>query len=48
MSKAKERGNDELAKELESEEGKQKVFRVAKQMARERVDVTKVNCLKED
>ena len=47
VSKAKERGNDELAKELESEEGKQKVFRVAKQMARERVDVTKVNCLKD-
>jgi hypothetical protein len=36
VAKAKERGNDELAKELESEEGKQKVFKVAKQMARER------------
>ena len=47
VAKAKERGNDELAKELESEEGKQKVFKVAKQMARERVDVSKVNCLKD-
>jgi hypothetical protein len=39
-----------LAKELESEEGKQKVFKVAKQMARERErekDVSKVNCLKD-
>ena len=36
VAKAKERGSDELAKELESEEGKRKVFKVAKQMARER------------
>ena len=47
VAKAKESGNNELMKELESEEGKQKVFKIAKQMARERTDVTKVNCLKD-
>ena len=33
---AKERGKDKLAEELESKEGKQKVFKIAKQMTRER------------
>ena len=37
---------NELATELESEDGKKKVFNIAKQMAKERQDVTGVNCLK--
>ena len=47
VAKAKDRANEELADELESDEGKQKIFKMAKQMSRERADVTKVNCIKD-
>jgi hypothetical protein len=44
---AKERSNKELGEELDSEKGKQKVFKIARQMARERMDVVKVTCVKD-
>ena len=44
---AKERSNKELGEELDSEKGKQKVFKIARQMARERMDVVKVTCVRD-
>jgi len=44
---AKENKRKEVANELESEKGKRNVFRIAKQMAKERQDVLGVNCLKD-
>jgi hypothetical protein len=38
----------EFANDLESMEGKKNVFRIAKQMDKERQDVVGVNCLKSD
>ena len=43
MKKAK---NQEFADELYSEEGRRRVFRIAKQLARDGRDVVNVNCLK--
>jgi hypothetical protein len=47
VAMAKESQRKEFAAELDSEEGKRNVFRIAKQMAQERQDVTGVNCLKD-
>ena len=44
---AQETQRKEFASELESEEGKKNVFRIAKQMSEERQDVVGVNCLKD-
>jgi hypothetical protein len=44
---AQETKRKELASELGSEQGKKNVFRIAKQMAKERQDVVGINCLKE-
>jgi len=46
VAKAQEFRRQKFASELESEEGKKTVFRVAKQMAKERQAVVAVNCLK--
>ena len=43
---AQETQRREFARELDTEEGKKNVFRIAKQMANERQDVVGVNCLK--
>ena len=43
---AKKAKSEDLAKELDSDEGKRKVYRIAKQMARDRQDVVNVNCLR--
>ncbi|MBJ5579759.1 hypothetical protein JGG64_23125, partial [Salmonella enterica subsp. enterica serovar Derby] len=43
---AQEKKRKELASELEKEEGKSNLFRIARQMARERQDVVGVNCLR--
>jgi hypothetical protein len=45
---AQESKRPEFAKDLESMEGKKNIFRIAKQMAKERQDVVGVNCLKSD
>ena len=44
---AQETQRREFARELDTEEGKKNVFRIAKQMANERQDVVGVNCLKD-
>ncbi|MBJ3377342.1 hypothetical protein JGC18_24880, partial [Salmonella enterica subsp. enterica serovar Typhimurium] len=44
---AQENERKELASELEEEEGKSNLFRIAGQMARERQDVVGVNCLRD-
>ncbi|MBJ5695526.1 hypothetical protein JGG83_23020, partial [Salmonella enterica subsp. enterica serovar Derby] len=44
---AQENKRKELASELEKEEGKSNLFRIARQMARERQDVVGVNCLRD-
>ncbi|MBJ5510287.1 hypothetical protein JGG51_24190, partial [Salmonella enterica subsp. enterica serovar Meleagridis] len=44
---AQENRREELASELEKEEGKSNLFRIARQMARERQDVVGVNCLRD-
>ncbi|MBJ5547117.1 hypothetical protein JGG71_23220 [Salmonella enterica subsp. enterica serovar Derby] len=44
---AQENKRKELASELEEEEGKSNLFRIARQMARERQDVVGMNCLRD-
>ncbi|MBJ5103592.1 hypothetical protein JGF61_23575, partial [Salmonella enterica subsp. enterica serovar Agona] len=44
---AQEKKRKELESELEKEEGKSNLFRIARQMARERQDVVGVNCLRD-
>jgi hypothetical protein len=46
--KSQESKRHEFAKDLESTKGKKNIFRIAKQMAKERQDVVGVNCLKSD
>jgi len=47
VAAAKDSKRKEFASELESAKGKRNVFRIAKQMAKERQDVLGVNCLKD-
>ena len=47
VANAQERKRQEFASDLASEAGKRNVFRIAKQMAKERQDVVGVNCLKD-
>jgi len=44
---AQEKTRQELVSELESTAGKNNVYRVAKQMAKSRQDVVRVNCVKD-
>ena len=46
VRKAKQRKSKETAKELDSNEGRKSVFRIAKQIVKDRQDVVKANCLK--
>ena len=46
VRKAKQRKSKETAKELDSNEGRKSIFRIAKQIVKDRQDVVKVNCLK--
>ena len=47
-SKGKESTNVKFENEMDTEEGERNVFRIAKQMAKERQDVVGRSCLKND
>ena len=47
VAKAKQSKSKGIAEQLRSDEGRKCVFRIAKQIMKERQDVVKVNCLKD-
>ena len=48
VAKAQEAQRKQFGERLDTEEGQKMVFRIAKQMAKERCDVTGVNCLRDE
>jgi ribosome biogenesis protein Nip4 len=48
IAHAKKEKSHEMAESLGSAEGKKNVWRIAKQMVKQRQDVVKVNCLKSE